>query len=122
MTLRVGQVFGAVEEQGAVQPQIFSEPPHLFPAVPGERWWVSLRKQVGHATQLSNRGRIGWRQLEPLANGAMIDAELPADGSSRCAVHVQFMDLGDAQRSPCQTPAIAFLVFIVLIWIFRGYH
>ena len=71
--------------------------------------------KVGRAAQFGDRGWIRWRQLEPLANGAMVDAELAADGSSRRDVFVQRMDLGNAQRAARQAPAIAFRICIMLV-------
>src|SRR3954462_15486704 len=73
------------------------------------------RQKVGRAAQLGDRSWIGWRQLEPLPNGAMVDAELAADGSSGGDVFVQGMHLGNAQGAPRQAPAIALCICIVLV-------
>ncbi len=102
------QVLSPMEKQGAVQPQVFAETTDLLSVVPGKRWRVNFRQQVGRATQFGDRGRIGWGRLEPLADRAMVDAELPADGSSERDVSVQRVHLGNAQRAPGQAPSIAF--------------
>jgi hypothetical protein len=108
MTLLGGQILSSMEEQGAVQPQVFTESADLLPVVPGSRRWVNVWQQVGRAAQFGDGGRIGWRELEPLADRAMVDPELAPNGTSGRDVPMQCMRLSNAERAPRQAPTIAF--------------
>src|SRR5918911_4765823 len=65
-----GQVLGPMQEERAVAPQVFSHATDLVPVAPGQRWRLNYREDVWRVAQLGDGGRIGWRQLEPLADGA----------------------------------------------------
>src|SRR5919197_413380 len=52
-------------------------------------------------------------ELEPLADGAVVDPELPPNGPSGRDVLVQRMGLGDAQCAPRQPPPIPFRVWVM---------
>jgi len=101
-----GQVLGLMQEERTVDPQVFSHATDLVPVAPGERWRLNHREDVGCAAQFGHRGRIGWRQLEPLAHRAVVDPEVPSNGPSGRDVLVQRMGLGDAQRAAGQAPAV----------------
>jgi hypothetical protein len=77
-----GQALGPMQEERAVAPQIFSGTTDLIPITPGPRRRLYLREEVWRAAQFSDGGRIGWRELEPLADGAVVDPELPPDRPS----------------------------------------
>ena len=77
------QVLSPMEKQGAVQPQVFPGTTHLVPVVPGRWWRVEFGEQIWCSAHCGDRGRIGRRQLEPLVDRTVIDAELSSDGSSR---------------------------------------
>ncbi len=83
--------------------------------MPGERWRFNDREYASRTAQLSNGGCIGWRQLEPLADGAVVDAQLSSDRPSGRDVLVQGMHLGDAQRAPRDAPSIPFRICIMLV-------
>src|SRR3954452_10348740 len=97
-----------MQEQRAVQPQVLSKTTDLVPVTPGQRWRLHCREQVSRAAQFGDRCLIGWGQLQPLADRAMIKAELTPDRPSGRDVLVQHMHLSNAQRAPCQAPAVAF--------------
>ena len=67
------------------------------------------------AGQLGADRWIGQRQLEPIADRAMIDPELASDRPSRRDVLVQHMRLGDARRATGQAPAIALRICVMLV-------
>ena len=110
-----GLYFGPMEKEGAVQPQVFPGRTDFVPIVPGERWRFNDREYASRTAQLSNAGCIGWRQLEPLADGAVVDAQLSSDRPSGRDVLVQGMHLGDAQRAPRDAPSIPFRICIMLV-------
>ena len=110
-----GQILGSVKKQSAIQPQVLSQTADLVPVTPGEWRRLNFREQVGRAAQFGDGGRIGWFELEPLADRAVADAELASNRPSGRDVLVQRMGVGDAQRSPGQAPPIPFRVWVMLI-------
>jgi hypothetical protein len=103
-----GQVLGSMQKEGAVQPQVFSDTTDLGPVLPGERWRLKFREQVGCVAQLGDRSGIGWCQLQPLPDRTVVDPELAPDRPSGRDVLVQRMGLGNAQRAARQAPTIPF--------------
>ena len=79
------------------------------------RRWLECRCLLGRCGQLANDRWIGRRQLEPLADRAVIDSELAANRPSGRDVLVQSVCLGDARRAACQTPPIAFRIGVMLV-------
>src|SRR6266542_118638 len=102
LTLFQGQLFGLVEKKRAVEPQVFSHTADLVPVTPRRRRWLERRQQAGCGGEFGNGRWIGRRQLEPLANRAMVDPELAADSPSGRNVLMQRMCLGDAHRATRQ--------------------
>ena len=92
-----GQVLSPMHKQGAVQPQVFPDLTELVPIAPGDRRWFNDRQHVGRTAHFRERRSIGWRELEPLTDRAVVHPELPGNGASGRDVLAQLMDLGDAQ-------------------------
>jgi len=75
-----GQMPWLMQEERAVKPQVFAHSADLVPIVPGcGRWWLEEWRRPSSSDQLSDRRRVGGRELEPLANGTVIDANCSAD-------------------------------------------
>jgi hypothetical protein len=102
------KVLDLMEEQGSVQSQIFSDAAHLVPVVPRRRWWLDVGHRVSRSGQHGDGRWIGWRQLEPLADRAVIDAELASNCAGGRDLLVQCMGLRDADCATRQASSIAF--------------
>src|SRR6266566_5744415 len=87
LLLLVRQVLWTMQEQSAVLPQVLTHATDLVPITPGcWRWFQRWRESHG-CDELGDRGRIGWSQSQPLADGVLVDP----DSAGQCASR---LDLG----------------------------
>ena len=104
-----------VQEQRAVKPQVFAHSADLVPIAPGRRRWLEGQRQSNGSDQLGDRCRIGRRELEPPADGTVIDADCSADCTRGLDLRTQGMHLGDPCCPSSLAPAIAFRRGVMLI-------
>jgi len=64
-----------VQEERAVKPQVFAHSADLVPILPGCRRWLERRRQHHGSDQLGDNCRVGRRELEPVADGCLIDPD-----------------------------------------------